>query len=119
MNKRQGPERRSARAVEMAKVLRELEQSGLSVVAFARQRGIPLSTLRWWRSVQRGEQAPKRRRHRERPPRLVEVIGSSRGEERSRAGFEVTLGNGRRVLVPMGFDAEALGVLVQTLEARC
>ncbi len=50
---------------------------------------------------------------------MVEVIGSSGGAERSREGFEVTLGNGRRVWVPMGFDVEAFRVLIRTLEAPC
>ena len=119
MKKRQGPERRSARAAEMYKVLGEIEPSGLGVAAFARQRGIPLSTLRWWRSMQRRGQAPKRRRQRGRPPQLIEVSGFRAGEERSRERFEVTLGNGRRVVVPIGFDVEALRVLIRTLDAPC
>ncbi|UCF21495.1 MAG: hypothetical protein JSU87_08955 [Gemmatimonadota bacterium] len=117
MTKRQRPGRRSARAVEMRKVLHEQEQSGLGVAAFARQRGIPVSTLRWWRSMRRQGKAANGRR-RGRPPGLVEVIGSGR-VERAGAGFEVTLGSGRRVWVPMRFDVEALRALIRTLEGPC
>jgi hypothetical protein len=119
MTKRQGAGRRSARAVEMGKVLRELEQSGLALAAFARKRGIPVSTLTWWRSMQRRGKTSSRRRQRGGPPRLVEVIGTSREAERSGAGFEVTLGSGRRVWVPMKFDVEALRTLIRALEAPC
>ena len=119
MTKRQGPGRRSARAAEMAKVLRELEEGGLGVAAFARARGIPVSTLRWWRATRRRGVVSNGTRRRGRPPRLVEVIGSGREAARSGAGFEVTLGNGRRVVVPVGFDVEAFRVLLRTLEAPC
>ena len=81
MTKRPEPRKRSARAVEMDKVLHELEQSGLGVAAFARQRGIAVSTLRWWRSTRRREAVSNGRRRRGRPPRLVEVIGSRGGAE--------------------------------------
>jgi hypothetical protein len=119
MTKRDGAGRRSARAVEMDTALRELEESGLGVAAFARERGIALSTLRWWRAKRRRGARAKGTRRGGRPPRLVEVIGSRGPAARSGAGFEVTLGNGRRVVVPMGFDVEALRVLIRTLDAPC
>jgi hypothetical protein len=103
----------------MDKVLHELEQSGLGVAAFARQRGIPLSTLRWWRSTRGRGAAVQERRRRGRPPRLVEVLGSSREAGGSGEGFEVTLGSGRTVRVPLRFDVEALRALIRALEAPC
>ena len=119
MTNRQRSGRRSARALEMSKVLDELNRSGLGVAAFARERGVPLSTLRWWRSRRRRGAASNGRPSRGRPPRLVEVIGASREAERSREGFEVTLGSRRRVLVPMRFDVEAFRMLLRALEAPC
>ena len=119
MRNRQKSGRRSARAIEMSKVLHELEHSGLGVAAFARQRGIPVSTLTWWRSMSRRGKASSGRSRRGRAPRLVEVIGSSREADRSGGGFEVTLGGGQTVRVPMRFDGEALRELIRTLEGPC
>ncbi len=127
-DERQRPGARSARAIEMSKVLQELEQSGLGVAAFARQCGIPVSTLQWWRSARQvrgggGGRQSKRLPGRGRPRGLVEVVGSSRrdgeGLRRSLGVFEVELASGRTVRVPAGFDAEALGRLVRVLEAPC
>ncbi|MGO9263997.1 MAG: IS66 family insertion sequence element accessory protein TnpA [Candidatus Binataceae bacterium] len=51
---------RSARAQEMRRVLAEWQRSGLRLREFGEQRGIALSTLRWWRRVFRaaGAAAP-------------------------------------------------------------
>ena len=117
MKSRERPGRRSTRAGEMGKVLDELERSGLGVAAFARERGIPVSTLRWWRSRQRESGARNGRRRRGRPPQLVEVIGSAAAS--GAEGFEVTLRSGRMVRVPMRFDAAALRELLRTLEPPC
>lgn len=73
-------------------MLREFEQSGLGVGAFARQCGIPVSALRWWRSMRRRGVAALGRR-RARPPQMVDVIGTSREADHSGKGFEVILGS--------------------------
>ena len=119
MRSRQKSGKRSARAIEMSKVLGQLDQSGLGVAAFARQRGIPVSTLRWWRSMRRRGEPSRRGRRRGRAPRLVEVIESRQGVGGSEEGFEVTLGGGRTVRVPVRFDGEALRELIRTLEGPC
>lgn len=111
------PGKRSTRAGEMGQVLDELARSGLGVAAFAREHGIPVSTLRWWQSKQRGGVAGNGRRRRGRPPRLVEVIGAAAGA--SGEGFEVMLRSGRMVRVPMRFEAAALRELLHTLEPPC
>jgi hypothetical protein len=41
----------SARARQMCRVLARWERSGLTLRQFGEQRGIPLSTLTWWRQV--------------------------------------------------------------------
>ena len=48
----------SPRAREMRRVLVRWRRSGLTLREFGQQRGIPLSTLTWWRQVFRraGEQ---------------------------------------------------------------
>jgi hypothetical protein len=51
---------KSARAREMRRALALWQRSGLRLGEFGEQRGIPLSTLRWWRRVFRaaGAAAP-------------------------------------------------------------
>ena len=41
----------SPRARQMRRVLARWQRSGLSLREFGQQRGIPLSTLTWWRQV--------------------------------------------------------------------
>jgi len=115
-------QRPTAREVRMRGVLRELEQSGLSLRAFARRRGMAPGTLSWWRFITRRRdqraQGPRRRR---RPARFVEV-GIAAGGGPPRGGpvvFEVVLARHRAIRVPAGFDPVTLQQLVATLEAPC
>ena len=116
---------RSARAIEMEGILAELDESGCGLTEFARQRGIPASTLQWWRSVRRrqAQSSNDGRRPRAKGPKFVEVATRSdpgTAERSKNAGvFEVVLRNGRTVRVPLDFDAAVLSRLIRTLEATC
>lgn len=94
---------------------------------FARQRGIPASTLQWWRSVRR-RRAQSSYQGRRRQPRVkrasfveVAVPSNSGGAEVRKNGcaFEVVLGQGRMVRVPVDFDPAILERLIRTLDATC
>ncbi len=109
-------------AAEMERVLDDLERSDLSHRAFAEDRGIPLSTITWWR--RRLGRSAKRRSA---AAALVPVVlgedsggrGSLLATGTSADGFEVRLRSGDQVFVPAGFDAEALQRVVSVLNASC
>jgi len=111
----------------MDKILGELDRSGLRMTEFARQRRIPVSTLQWWRSVSRrraqSSNEGRRRQRRAERASFVEVAvpwNSGGAEARENAGaFEVVLGRGRMVRVPVDFDPAVLAQLIRTLDATC
>ena len=88
----------SPRARQMRRVLARWQRSGLTLREFGQQRGIPLSTLTWWRQVfgRAGEQvdaAPKS------APASDAVVASSRGVSGlrgARSGVDATLAPSRR-----------------------
>lgn len=93
------------------------QQSGVSLAAFARQHGLGLHRLRWWRDrLRRGNaSAPLS------PAAIVPVtvVGAPRPVATLGATMEVVLESGRIVRVGVEFDAEALARLVRALEASC
>ena len=99
----------SARAREMRGVLAELDKSGLTVNEFARDRGIAVSRLWYWRKRFRDDAKAK-----EASVRVVPV--TIRPPAEASPGLVVEV-NGRRVHVPRDFDAAALRRLVVELEA--
>ena len=70
---------KTARAREMRSMLARLAQSGLTQREFARQEGVPPSTITWWSYVFRhaAEQAVKGRRRPRRPARKMHRAGSA------------------------------------------
>jgi transposase-like protein len=87
-------------------VLAELDGSGLSVEEFAGGAGLDAKRLYRWR-----------RRLRDAGHSLfVEVTARAPSAQGRTDGFEVELDNGRRVRVPVGFDAGELRRLVEALE---
>ena len=118
------------------RVLADWPGSGLSKVAFCRKQGLSPSAFHWWkgelvrrdaarRSCSSGTSSPKAQETQARPAfvavRLAE--GSTTGAAVPLTGnggvegaVEVVLGNGRRVRVGSGFDAEVLVQVVGVLE---
>jgi hypothetical protein len=97
---------RASRATWKGRV-RGWKHSGLTADAYAQREGFNANTLKWW-SCQLGrvESAPL--------PPVVEVQMSSASE----GELEVVLGNGARLVVPVGFDEGTLRRLLVVLEGR-
>lgn len=97
--------------VEARGVLEAWRRSGLSMEAFARQRGFVSQRLRWWKSkFARAEKALAMRAPAFLPVRLT--------PESSRRGEPVTvlLRTGHMLKVSHGFDEEAFARVVALLE---
>jgi hypothetical protein len=111
----------TTRARQMRAVLEEFERSGQTLQAFGQQRGIPVSTLTWWRHVWRGARktrATKKMRWERRPARAfreVRVTPEAPAAER----LEVVLAGGHVVRVPAGADRDTVRLVLNTLKAAC
>jgi hypothetical protein len=113
-------------AAERAALIDEWRESGLSLPAFSRRRGVVLSTLRGW--VYKPGRGPAPAAHRTGPaaggepatflPVRVTDPPPPQTDGQGRGGVEVILGPGRRVAVPPGFDPETLRRVVAVLEGR-
>jgi hypothetical protein len=106
---------RSERAwAKWRKLVSEQGQSGQSVAAFCRERGLPASYLFFWK---------KRLLKAARPP-FVEVRLAKADVERVQAGtplgttIEVRLRNGRSLMVAPEFDASHLRAVMAVVEAE-
>lgn len=108
---RSGSHRRTRwSAEEAARVLRALEESGLSRRAFCKREGlIPERLRRWERKLGRPRIASSLRRLELRP---VELVGDDRAEGRP---FELELPEGVRLQVPFDFDEGSLARLLGVL----
>lgn len=97
-------------AAHYRELLARQEESGLSVVEFARRSGLSWATLySWRRRLARGEDEPK----------LVEVHVPADGESAEcRDGLELVVGDRYRICVERGFDELALERLLAIL-VRC
>jgi hypothetical protein len=95
-------------------LLDELEQSGLSVAAFARDRGVP--TWRLYEGRRRRQRKAASDKSDSRPASQFLPIQLA-PEPTSGEAFEVELRGGRTVRVPSGFDEACLRRLVRALES--
>ena len=108
------------------RLLEEHARSGLSQAEFAKRKGIPATTLSWWR----GEIGHRDRLRSERngngathPPGLLPVeivptknLAPSKKSDTTRPVFAVRLRSGRELRVQHGFDAQELKRLIEVLE---
>jgi hypothetical protein len=103
----------------MRRVLAWWQRSGLTLREFGEKRGIPPSTLSWWRRVFRhagdedgnGATADNAMVFTEVPP-PANVPGT-------RAGLEIVLPSGHLVRVPAGADTDTLQRVLQALQTTC
>jgi transposase-like protein len=102
----------TARGREMLTLVAAWERSGQTMQQFAAAHGMTAHTFGWWRSElkRRKRMAPASA---EKAIRLVEIERAG-GSEKS---FEVRLGNGIVVRVPLGFDGRALTELMTVLRS--
>ena len=109
----------SVRAREMRRVLAGWQRSGLTLREFGQQRGIPPSTLSWWRQVFRraGEKhvngAPA-----ENPVVFTEVPQPA-NVPMTPSVLEIVLHSGHIVRVPAGADTDTLQRVLQALQTTC
>jgi len=108
--------RRRAREIWI-QIIRQFERSGKTQEAYAKERGIPLSTLQWWIYRQRREEQ-------ESTPLLpVRVIASTalsaRRPDDDGAAIEAELPDGVRLRFPSSMSASVIAEVVALLRTRC
>ena len=102
----------TGRGREMRRLVTAQERSGLSLAEFARRRGVPVSTLTWWRR-RLGDRDRDKALATEK--RFVEVTPTRMQSQT--AAFEIVLGDGTMVRVAGYFAEEDLRRLLAVL--RC
>jgi hypothetical protein len=102
------------RGREMRRVLAAQRRSGLSLVEFARRRGLRANTLSWWRHRLRDSDDDGEPANAE---RFIEITPDLGVRDVQAAGFEIVLGDGKVVRVPERFGEESLRRLLAAL--RC
>src|ERR1700687_6340825 len=108
----------SPRARQMRRMLARWQRSGLTLREFGQQRGIPLSTLTWWRRVFRraGEEevngAPA-----ENAVVFTEVPQPA-NVPRTPSVLEIVLHSGHVVRVPAGADNDTLPRVLPVLQTN-
>src|SRR5712692_773808 len=97
----------SVRARQMRRMLARWQRSGLTLREFAEKRGIPLSTLSWWRRVFRcaGDEEGNGVAA-ETPVVFTEVPKPAKAPETPSVVLEIVLHNGHIVRVPAGADSD-------------
>jgi hypothetical protein len=112
----------SPRVREMRRVLVRWQRSGRTLREFGQQRGIPLSTLTWWRQVFRraGEQvkAPSKSAAASDAVVLTEVPRPATVPT-TPSVLEIILQSGYVVRVPAGADTETLRRVLPALQPTC
>lgn len=108
-------------AAKWAELIAAWESSGSSARAFAEERGIAESSLRWWKSelARRARQEPARRspgpRERGTPSvAIARVVRTRESAPAARSELVVVVG-AARIAVERGFDAAHLQAVVRAL----
>ena len=112
----------SRRARQMRRVLARWERSGLTLREFGQQRGIPLSTLTWWRQVFRraGEQADAAPKSASGSDGVVFTeVPRPATVPTTPPVLEIVLRSGHVLRVPEGADTETLQCVLQALQTAC
>ena len=109
----------SVRAREMRRVLARWQRSGLTLREFGQQRGIPPSTLSWWRQVfRRAGEAEVNGAAAEKPVVFTEVPQPAK-VPRTASVVEIVLHSGHMVPVSAGADTDTLQRVLQALQTTC
>jgi len=96
---------------EISAILARFDESGLTQLAFSKECGVKLSTLRSWLYRRRDEQSPFVAVDLRPPPPALAEVNESR--------LQIDLGGERRVLIPDDFDAPALAALLPIIVSVC
>jgi len=98
---------------EKSKILREHRRSGLSLLAFARKRGLCYASLLRWRARQRKGAHVLVPPPTEADPRFVPVRIESEGVS---GEYVLSWAGGRSLKIPLQFETDSLRRLVTVLE---
>ena len=108
----------SVRARQMRRVLARWQRSGLTLREFAEKRGIPLSTLTWWRVFRRAGEDEVNGAAAENGVVFTEVPPPAKVPG-TPAVLEIVLHSGHIVRVPAGADIGTLQRVLQALRTTC
>ena len=109
----------SVRAREMRRMLARWQRSGLTLRKFAEKRGIPASTLSWWRQVfRRAGEEEGNGAAAENAVVFAEVPKPAK-VPRIPAVLEIVLRSGHLVRVPEGADSDTLRRVLEALRTTC
>ena len=109
----------SVRAREMRRVLGRWQRSGLTLREFGEKRGIPVSTLSWWRRVFRDAGAEDGNGSSAENPVVFTEVPKPAKVPRMPAVVEIVLPSGHLVRVPAGADTGTLRRVLQALQTTC
>ncbi len=109
----------SVRARQMRRVLAHWQRSGLTLREFGQQRGIPPSTLSWWRQVFRRAGEEKMNRAPSENAVVFTEVPLQTNVPRTSAVLEIVLHSGHLVRVPAGADGDTLQRVLQALQTTC
>ena len=112
----------SRRARQMRRVLARWQRSGLTLREFGQQRGIPLSTLTWWRQVFRRAGEPVDPASKRTPASDAVVfteVPRPATVPTTPPVLEIVLRSGHVVRVPAGADGDTLQRVLQVLQTAC
>jgi len=106
----------------MRRMLARCQRSGLTLREFGQQRGIPPSTLTWWRQVFRraGEQVNAASKSEAATDAVVFAeVPPPANVSRTPAVLEIVPLSGHVVRVPAGADTHTLQRVLQALQTTC
>jgi hypothetical protein len=112
----------SPRARQMRRMLARWQGSGLTLREFGQQRGIPLSTLTWWRQVFRRAGEPVNAASKSVPARnavgFIEVPRPATVPTTAPV-LEIVLRSGHMLRIPAGADTDTLQRVLRVLQTAC
>jgi hypothetical protein len=106
----------------MRRVLARWQRSGLTLREFGQQRGIPLSTLTWWRQVFRRAGEPVNPASKSAPGSDAAVfteVPRPATVPTTPPVLEIVLRSGHVLRVPAGADTNTLQRVLQVLQTAC
>jgi hypothetical protein len=109
----------SVRALEMRRVLARWRRSGLTLRKFGEKRGIPPSTLSWWRRVFRDAGAEDGNDSSAEHPVVLTEVAKPAKVPRMPSGVEIVLPSGHVVRVPAGAESDTQRRVLQALQTTC
>ena len=109
----------SVRAREMRLVLADWQGGGLTLGEFGEQRGIPVSTLRWWRRVFRDAGAEELNGRAAENAVVFSEVRPPASVGRTPAVLEIVVPSGHLVRVPAGADSATLRQVLEALRTTC